>query len=500
MAFMGAKGDWQEIDSQSVNANTNHVSFHFLEIAEKYKLIFYNNSKIIQQQEFECIDHDMPCNLTPDTIDITVKFFGLSASVYISPSIFDLNYNINDYNTISNPMSLEWITKTDKDWMWYAVPDNINNMENEALFLKLLLLNGLFALPHGSVAKKLIDYFGEEAQTNAKIKMMIKRYSQQIMLCPNPENRQVIDFRVNKDIKQKEEHKLNDQEINEENDINMLDEDQQHKKQKKSKKKKKKKKKNRTRIEQQNMTENTVNSKWGKNKKLKRYKKDFYLSINYKFKEHLILCKDYHIEKEFEKAQREKEKEKQEQKENDSNIKNKNENKNKDKNEKEMDKEDGTWITNNFIEILDKLRQNEKDGDVLKFVTFELWEKETNEIVAASFAYITGSIVCDYTFMTLKRDHRSCGSILTKVVGHILQSCKYDFWYWGFRLDYMTDYDKYGGKEINRKEFASILINSCKKAPNMIVNCNDEPIVDITEFIKTGKALIAPLPQWINQL
>merc|ERR1712154_419602 len=109
-----------------------------------------------------------------------------------------------------------------------------------------------------------------------------------------------------------------------------------------------------------------------------------------------------------------------------------------------------------------------------------------------------GSILCDYTFMTLKRDNRSCGNILTKVIGHILQSCFYDIWYWGFRLEYMTDYDKYGGKEIHRTEFANILKNSCSQNQPKVINHNNQTVLDIIDFIKTGKALVEPLPQWVN--
>ena len=76
-----------------------------------------------------------------------------------------------------------------------------------------LLLNGLFALPHGSVSKKL-SIFGAEATTNLRIKMMVQRYTQQIMLCPNPQQRQVIDFRIDEKGRQSSQ-------LNNDNDVDM---------------------------------------------------------------------------------------------------------------------------------------------------------------------------------------------------------------------------------------------------------------------------------------
>ena len=159
-------------------------------------------------------------------------------------------------------------------------------------------------------------------------------------------------------------------------------------------------------------------------------------------------------------------------------------------------KEDGTWINNPFIDLVDECHRSESDDDILKFMTFELWERETKEIVAASFGYLIGSILCDFTFMTLKRDHRSCGSILTKVIGDVLESTGYDLWYCGFRLEYMTEYDKYGGKEISRREFDSVFESSIKMKQR-IVNCHQQPVESIVEYIKAGKALVDPLPAWV---
>jgi hypothetical protein len=39
----------------------------------------------------------------------------------------------------------------------------------------------------------------------------------------------------------------------------------------------------------------------------------------------------------------------------------------------------------------------------------------------------------------------------------VLTKAGYTHWYWGFALQYMHDYDAYGGKELSRKEFYEIL-------------------------------------------
>ena len=153
-----------------------------------------------------------------------------------------------------------------------------------------------------------------------------------------------------------------------------------------------------------------------------------------------------------------------------------------------------------------KKNNNEMDVEMIitkekkvKFLIFELWEKKTKELIAASFGYFVGSILHDYTFMTLKKDNRSVGSILTKTIADILSNCGYDIWYWGFKLDYMEEYEgKYGGKEIPRSEYWKVLKNSFKKydTDGEIVNCKDQTVKDIQQFIKNGNAVIEPLPEW----
>ncbi|ETO29518.1 hypothetical protein RFI_07599 [Reticulomyxa filosa] len=148
-----------------------------------------------------------------------------------------------------------------------------------------------------------------------------------------------------------------------------------------------------------------------------------------------------------------------------------------------------------------------RQGETLQLVVFELWEKSNpSELAAASFGYLVGSILHDYTFITNKKDKRSAGNLLTKTIGHLLQECGYDLWYWGFKLDYMAaEYEnaKYNGKELSQGEFWDVLKHSLSHHTNdkkEVINCQGVPVKDVTKFIADGSALVQPLPQWLESL
>lgn len=141
---------------------------------------------------------------------------------------------------------------------------------------------------------------------------------------------------------------------------------------------------------------------WLGGKKVKRHKNDFTLTVNGDYRETFRRCGAEH-----------------------------------------SDRGQGTWITPELIDALDKCRR--EDGE-LKVFSIELWEKSTGELAAAIMALSVGDIFHDYTMATLKRDKRSVGAILSKVVGHLLVECGYTLWYWGFKNPYMAEYDNhYGG-------------------------------------------------------
>ncbi|KAF8823096.1 hypothetical protein IE077_004158 [Cardiosporidium cionae] len=119
----------------------------------------------------------------------------------------------------------------------------------------------------------------------------------------------------------------------------------------------------------------------------------------------------------------------------------------------------GTWLTPALIDILCTLHDMENSANrsyrddissspsplvPITLWAFELWEASTHQLLAAVLTYGVGYVACDYTALTVHRDYRSCGSILTHVVGDILQKCGYVLWDWGQCLNYMLTYQAVG--------------------------------------------------------
>jgi len=152
-------------------------------------------------------------------------------------------------------------------------------------------------------------------------------------------------------------------------------------------------------------------SPWLRCKKVRRHKHDFTLTINHNYRETFERCGALHKER-----------------------------------------GSGTWITPQLVAALDSCRQQ---GGRLKVYSIELWEKSSGDLAAAIMALSVGDIFHDYTMATVKRDKRSPGAILTKVVGHLLTECGYKLWYWGFKNPYMAEYDEnYGGLSMDsRRDF-----------------------------------------------
>ena len=114
-------------------------------------------------------------------------------------------------------------------------------------------------------------------------------------------------------------------------------------------------------------------------------------------------------------------------------------------------------------------------------MTFELWDGP--RLAATTFGFASGCAFHDFTMATFIRDSRSPGAVLSLAVGHILQNCGFGLWYWGFKGEYMTRYDQYGGKDFGRDDFSEIWTTLC----------HSEPSISIRDFIANGRALVPPL-------
>lgn len=153
-----------------------------------------------------------------------------------------------------------------------------------------------------------------------------------------------------------------------------------------------------------------VGAAWLKSKKVKRHKNDFTISINKDFAGTFRRCERLH-----------------------------------------SSRGQGNWITDELVEALDRCR---REAGEIKVFAVEMWEKSSGELAAAIMSFSVGDIFHDYSMATLKRDSRSPGAILSKVLGHLLCQAGYSLWYWGFKNSYMADYDEvYGGVQLANREF-----------------------------------------------
>jgi Leu/Phe-tRNA-protein transferase len=138
-----------------------------------------------------------------------------------------------------------------------------------------------------------------------------------------------------------------------------------------------------------------------------------------------------------------------------------------------------TWLNPDLIDAFCAMKELHRDQPVTHH-SFELWEG--SELVAVTVGFGVGRAFHDYSMLALKRDHRSCGSILTKAVGHLLQLCGYTIWYWGIKNEYMHEYDSKGGRKFERAEFWARWSEATAQTPQK----------SILEELAHGNALISP--------
>ena len=65
------------------------------------------------------------------------------------------------------------------------------------------------------------------------------------------------------------------------------------------------------------------------------------------------------------------------------------------------------------------------------------------QLAAVTAGMSAGSNFHDYSMCTFVRDSRCLGHVLTKTVADLLQKCDFDLWYWGYKGEYMSQYDQY---------------------------------------------------------
>ncbi|KAG5472476.1 hypothetical protein LSCM1_03875 [Leishmania martiniquensis] len=119
-----------------------------------------------------------------------------------------------------------------------------------------------------------------------------------------------------------------------------------------------------------------------------------------------------------------------------------------------------TWLSDAFIYLMgqcsgtstslstdtaaSEAAQNDKPHNV-RLLCIELVEKATGEVLAGCCGISVGRAYHDYTMYTLRQSKDSVGTFLTKLIGEALQRCGYTLWYWGFRVEYMQQYERHLG-------------------------------------------------------
>ena len=118
-------------------------------------------------------------------------------------------------------------------------------------------------------------------------------------------------------------------------------------------------------------------------------------------------------------------------------------------------KSGSTWLTDDLIKQLHSLSLSRRC--VVQCYSFSLVDVLTSTVCATSFGFLSGCVYEDYTMATFARDNRSCGHLLSLLVGCVLQKAGVKLWYWGYETTYMESYRAhYGARDIERMEFYAV--------------------------------------------
>jgi len=82
---------------------------------------------------------------------------------------------------------------------------------------------------------------------------------------------------------------------------------------------------------------------------------------------------------------------------------------------------------------------------LVNLAVFELWDAETDELLAATFGFRVGRAYYDGSMGTFVRGRAQYGHLLTHAVADVLQRGGVELWYWGKELPYMGAYRRTAG-------------------------------------------------------
>lgn len=116
----------------------------------------------------------------------------------------------------------------------------------------------------------------------------------------------------------------------------------------------------------------------------------------------------------------------------------------------------GIWLHPEYIEALARTAEPPFAGDEAnaRLCCIELVDRYSGEVVAGCCGMTVGALYHDFSMYTLRRTKDRLGTFLTKLIGEALQQCGYHLWYWGFKIEYMADFQsRYGGTDMSREDF-----------------------------------------------
>jgi hypothetical protein len=142
-----------------------------------------------------------------------------------------------------------------------------------------------------------------------------------------------------------------------------------------------------------------------------------------------------------------------------------------------------SWIDPVFIRLMGRCCDAAPSTDTggARLVSVELIDEAAGAVVAGCCGMAIGSVYHDYTMFTLRQCKDSLGTFLTKLLGEALQRCGYALWYWGFRVEYMADYEKhFGAVNLPRDVFYRRWCAARDVAPTCAVEA----------FLKDGRGMV----------
>lgn len=132
-----------------------------------------------------------------------------------------------------------------------------------------------------------------------------------------------------------------------------------------------------------------------------------------------------------------------------------------------LETHNNTWLTPSLLESFRQIHNNTPTKYGTKIHTVEIWDRNTNELVAGELGYRNGLL---YTSLSGFRKRNHTGNIQMSALCQFMKEKKLEYWDFGMSMPYKIDL---GCKLYSRKEFTTLHNNlrygfvdfSCKRSP-----------------------------------